>query len=117
MRASRLAASVIALWAGVAGAADYSGTYGLTAGSDCSILGMDHPNGTIVISEGVFSGIESSCRMTRPVDVIGMDATLFTFECAGEGLQWDMRVMLMWAAEGGIYVIRDGFAAQYPACP
>ena len=103
--------------AGAAGAADYTGQYALTDGSDCSAGSIDDPNGALVIAGDLFQGVESSCRMTLPVDVIGMDATLFTFECTGEGLTWDMRAMIMRAAQGGIFVIRDGFAFHYPDCP
>ncbi|WP_234992200.1 hypothetical protein [Roseisalinus antarcticus] len=55
--------------------------------------------------------------MTKPVNVLEMDAILYTLECTGERDIWSERVMLMNAAEGdGVYMIWDGYAFRYERC-
>jgi len=101
---------------GLLAASPYDGTYRQTANADCGLVGVD--GGAIRIADGIFYGVESQCRMTRPVAVVNMNATLYTLTCEGEGEVWSERVMLMEAAENdGILMIWNGYAFQYGRCP
>jgi hypothetical protein len=96
-------------------ATPYDGIYKQTANSDCGILGVD--GGSLKIEDGIFHGVEMSCRMTRPVDVIDMDATLYTMQCSGEDQLWSERAMFMHAAEDdGLIMLWDGYAFSYDRC-
>ena len=121
---SRSAALLLCLLPGLAWATPYDGTYRQAANADCGLVGVD--GGAIEISEGIFHGVENQCRMTRPVNVVDMDATLYTMECSGEGTAWTERAMLMHAApEPGadpeaprdLIMIWNGFAFKYARCP
>jgi len=108
-----LACAVLALAAAPV-CADYDGRYRLSPDADCSDLSTSE--GLLRIDEGVFEGAESACRMTDPLAVRGMDATLYDMVCTGEGLTWTERAMLMRAADGGLILVWDGYAFAYPAC-
>lgn len=96
-------------------AGPYDGTYRQTANSDCALVGVD--GGSIQIGDGIFHGVEVQCRMTRPVDVINMDATLYTMQCSGDGQAWTERALLMHAAEDeGLIMLWDGYAFVYDRC-
>ncbi len=98
------------------GALPWDGTYRLSAEADCGKVGEE--GGALRIAEGVLTGVDSSCRMTEPVDVLDLDATLYTMQCAGEGTQWTERAMLMQPAEGdGIFLLWRGYAFRYERCP
>jgi len=100
---------------GLAMATPYDGTYRQNANADCGLVGVD--GGALRIEDGIFYGVENECRMTRPVNVVDMDATLYTMECSGEGTRWTERAMVMEAAEGdGIVMIWDGYAFRYDRC-
>jgi hypothetical protein len=97
----------------LAAALPWDGRYRLSAEADCS-----NEAGVLSIAEGVLQGVESTCRMTDPVDVLDLDATLYVLECSGEGETWTERAMLMRAAEGeGIYLMWRGYAFRYDRCP
>jgi len=94
----------------------WDGTYRLSEGADCDRVGEE--GGALRIGEGVLTGVESSCRMTDPVDVLDLDATLYELECQGEGQSWTERAMLMKAAQGdGIFILWRGYAFRYDRCP
>lgn len=96
-------------------ATPYDGTFKQTANFDCGLIGVD--GGSLKIEDGVFYGVEVECRMTRPVDVISMDATLYTMQCSGDDQVWTERVMLMDAAEDdGIIMVWNGYAFAYNRC-
>lgn len=99
-----------------AGLADaFDGVYKQTANSDCGLVGVD--GGAVEIRDGIFYGVEVECRMTRPVNVLEMDAQLFTMQCSGEDQAWTERAMVMsQAEENGIIMIWDGYAFVYAAC-
>jgi hypothetical protein len=61
----------------------YDGVYRQTANAECALIGVN--GGSVRIASGIFYGVETQCRMTRPVDVNGMNATLYTMECSAEG--------------------------------
>ncbi|MEY1557453.1 hypothetical protein AB3Y40_17635 [Yoonia sp. R2331] len=100
---------------GALAAGPYDGIYKQTANAECSLVGVD--GGALEIREGIFYGVEVECRMTRPVNVIDMDATLYTMQCSGEDQAWTERAMMMKPAEGdGIIMLWDGYAFAYEAC-
>ena len=108
--------SIVGLFVSTVGHADpYDGVYKQTANAECSQVGAD--GGSLRISEGIFYGVEVECRMTKPVDINDMDATIYTMECSGEGALWSERAIVMADAEDkGIYMIWDGFAFRYDRC-
>lgn len=118
---SRLPALLLALAPGLApglaAAQPWDGVYLLDPALGCAA-----PGGALTIAEGVFEGQGARCRMTLPVDVLDMEATLYTMECEGEGAdegeRWTERAMLMEAAEGdALYVVWNGYAFRYERCP
>ncbi|MFU8823394.1 hypothetical protein [Yoonia sp.] len=97
-------------------AGPYDGVYRQTANAECALIGAD--GGSIRIATGIFYGVQMQCRMTRPVDVSGMNATLYTMECSGENEQWTERAMLMPTPDQqGLYMIWDGYVFVYSLCP
>ena len=105
-----------ALWA-----TPYDGVYKQAANAECALVGVD--GGAIEVRDGIFYGVEAECRMTRPVDVLEMDATLYTMQCSGEDQVWTERAMLMKPAadpetgeKSGLIMIWDGFAFVYEGC-
>ncbi len=108
-------AALLAVMPILASAGPFDGVYKQTATSDCAKVGVD--GGALRIEEGIFYGVELECRMTRPVDVIDMDATLYTMQCIGEDQIWAERAMLMNTAEDdGIIMVWDGYAFVYERC-
>jgi hypothetical protein len=98
------------------GATPYDGVYRQTANAECALIGAN--GGAIRIASGIFYGVGMQCRMTRPVDVSGMNATLYTMECMGDGEQWTERAMLMPTPDqSGLYMIWDGYVFVYSLCP
>ncbi|RDC74033.1 hypothetical protein DLJ49_04980 [Rhodovulum sp. 12E13] len=98
-----------------AGAEEYDGRYRIVPGADCAAPEGDP--GILRIEDDVLYGAESVCRMTDPVDVRDMDATLYDMVCTGEGMAWRERAMLMHGAEDELVLVWDGYAFAYPACP
>jgi hypothetical protein len=97
-------------------AAPFDGLYrpdGLE-GWDCQSVGSD--GGALAVRDGVFYGVENSCRLNNPVEVNGMPATLYDAECSGEGETYAKRMMLMRVPDG-LAVIEDGFVNILKACP
>ena len=108
-------AAILALVPTIALAGPYDGTYKQVANADCANVGVD--GGALKIEDGIFYGVEVECRMTKPVDVVQMDATLYTMKCSGEDQVWTERAMLMDAAEGdGIIMAWNGYAFAYARC-
>ncbi len=108
-------AAVLALVPTLAAAGPYDGVYRQAANADCANVGQD--GGSLKIEEGIFYGVELECRMTRPVDVVNMDATLYTMQCTGEDQIWSERAMLMDSAEDdGIIMVWNGYAFAYERC-
>ena len=92
----------------------FDGVYRQGPAAACANTGQD--GGSIEIKNNEFFGVESMCRMTRPVNVVDMDATLFDMKCQGEGTEWEARAMFMKAANGGLIMVWNGFAFQYDRC-
>lgn len=101
---------------GLALAGPYDGVFRQTANADCGLVGVD--GGALEIRNGIFYGVDLECRMTRPVNVVNMDATLYTMQCSGEGEVWSERAMLMHTGGGeGLIMIWNGYAFRYSRCP
>lgn len=110
----RLALLLALLPTGLA-ALPWDGTY-RPPGGPCTQAAVG--GGAIRIEGGVLDGVGARCAMTLPVDVLDMDATLYTMECEGEGQRWTERAMLMRAAEGdAILLVWNGYAFRYERCP
>lgn len=114
MRSLPATAAAIAVTMPVAAQTAFDGVYRQGLGADCAAIGQD--GGALQIEDGVFTGVESQCRMTNPVDVRGMEAVLYDMACSGEGSAWSARAMFMLAADGGLILVWDGFAFKYDRC-
>jgi hypothetical protein len=100
----------------IAAGSPYDGVYRQNANAECALVGVD--GGALEIREGIFYGVEVQCRMTRPVNVVDMEATLYTMQCSGEDQSWTERAMLMKSAEDdGLIMIWNGYAFRYSRCP
>jgi hypothetical protein len=94
----------------------WDGTYRLSQGADCDRVGEE--GGALRIGEGVFEGVGATCRMTEPVDVLDLDATIYVLDCEGEGETWSERAMFMRTAEGdAIFILWRGYTFRYERCP
>lgn len=108
-------AAVLTLLATPAASGPYDGTYKQAANAECDLVGVD--GGSVKISKDIFYGVELECRMTNPVDVLEMDALLYTMQCSGQDQLFSERAMLMNKAEGdGIIMIWNGYAFVYDRC-
>lgn len=107
------------LWAAgatAAAAGPYDGVYKQAANAECAMVGID--GGSVKIEDGIFYGVEVQCRMDNPVNVLEMDALLYTMQCSGEDTAFSERAMLMNKAQGdGIIMVWDGYAFVYDRCP
>lgn len=103
------------LVAGSVAATPYDGLYRSSGDADCAQVGVE--GGALRIQEGLFEGVGSECRMMRPVDVVDMDATLYTMECSAGDTRWTERAMLMKAAQdNGLIMLWNGYAFRYARC-
>jgi hypothetical protein len=100
---------------GFAFADTFDGVYKQTVHSECSLVGVD--GGSLEISDGIFHGVEMQCRMTNPIDINDMEATIYQMECSGEGQTWTERAIMMNdAEETGIIMVWNGYAFRYERC-
>lgn len=108
-------AAVLALLPVAVAAGPFDGVYRQAANADCANIGVD--GGALRIEEGIFYGVDVECRMTQPVDVLQMNATLYTMQCTGDDSIWSERAMLMDSAEtDGIIMIWNGYVFAYERC-
>lgn len=108
--------AVLTLAVAPAFALPWDGTYRPSPDADCARVGEE--GGALRIAEGALHGIEATCEMTAPVDIVDMEATIYTMDCTGEGERWTERAIFMKAAEGdAIFVIWNGYAFRYERCP
>lgn len=99
----------------ILGANPYDGVYKQTVNAECALVGVD--GGSLKIEDDIFYGVEVECRMTNPVAVEDMNATLYEMQCSGEGETWTERALLMPDAEDtGLYMIWSGYAFRYDRC-
>lgn len=100
---------------GIAFAGPYDGVFKQAANAECALVGVD--GGSLKIADDIFYGVEVECRMTKPVNVNDMDATLYTMQCSGGDQSWTERAMLMNNKEtDGIIMIWNGYAFVYDRC-
>ena len=93
----------------------YDGVYKQTANAECALVGVD--GGALKIEDNIFYGVEVQCRMTSPIAITDMDATVYQMQCSGEGQTWTESAMLMPDAENaGLYMIWKGYAFRYDRC-
>lgn len=113
----RLASLALAVVAAPALAGPYDGLYRpdhpAAEGWDCTSVGMD--GGALAIRDGRFEGLENACDLTNPVQVRGMQATLFDAVCMGEGMRDEYRMMLL-KTDIGVTVISQGYANALRRC-
>lgn len=96
-------------------AGPFDGVFKQTANAECALIGVD--GGSLKIEDGIFYGVEVECRMTKPVSVNDMDATLYTMQCSGGDQNWTERAMLMQNKEtDGIIMVWNGYAFVYDRC-
>lgn len=76
-------------------------------------LGQD--GGALAIRERKLIGVETSCALTRPVNVRDMDAVLYDLDCTAEGEQATERALIA-RSDTGVIILRDGFVAQWQKC-
>lgn len=106
---------VLTLVASAALCGPYDGTYKQAANAECALVGVD--GGSVKIDNGIFFGVELECRMTNPVNVLDMDALLYTMQCSGQDQVFTERAMLMNKAQGdGIIMVWNGYAFVYDRC-
>ena len=91
----------------------YRPNYDFAADWNCTDIGRD--GGALAIQDHKLIGVENYCELTDPVQVNRMNAILYNAMCAGEGMTYSERVMLM-KNEHGVYVIRDGFVLDLIHC-
>jgi hypothetical protein len=96
-------------------AGPYDGTYRYDNGWNCRDIGSD--GGAIRIANGRSHGVENNCRMTNPVAIRGMKATLYDRDCSGEGETWSDRIMLMRQDGGKLLIVNQGVSHVWQRCP
>lgn len=116
MRCTALATFLLTAVPALAGPYDglYRPDYPEYEGWDCTSVGSD--GGALAIQDDILHGVESQCRLTKPVAVTGMDAVLYDAECAGEGEEYSYRLMILRLPEG-VALIQDGFVNPLKSCP
>lgn len=82
----------------------------------CDISGADVPNYALRIRDDIYHGMETECRMTNPVAVRDLGATLYDMDCIGEGQRWNHRALFMIDRDGQLVLVSDGMAIVYPRC-
>ena len=71
--------------------------------------------GVLGIQDGYLHGLENTCELTKPTNIRGMDAILYDAQCSGEGEQYSYRLMILRHA-AGLYLVQDGFVADWRPC-
>ena len=97
----------------LAAATPYDGRYKQTTDSDCGVIGQE--GGAIEIEDGIFKGVELQCRMTRPVSVVDMDATLYV-QCSGQAELDGTCPCYASCKRDDVIMLWDGYAFVYEAC-
>ncbi|QGX97487.1 hypothetical protein EI983_04025 [Roseovarius faecimaris] len=108
----------IAVFTAAASATPFDGLYAPSesfAMWSCQAEDIGADVGAVGIMKDYLQGVENACKLTNPTNVRGMDAVLYDAICSGEGEKYSHRVMLM-RHDNGIYVIQDGYAAEWRSC-
>jgi hypothetical protein len=116
MRAAGLLAGLlVAAGAATGQTSPYDGDWTIGNPAACAV-GTDSVNFAFRIGDGLLRGVESACRMTNPVAVRDLGATLYDMECQGEGDSWTYRNFLMLDREGALVMINDGYVSILSRC-
>ncbi len=107
---SKKAMLLMLLLVGPASAVD--GVYRPTNRETCPVLGDDW---RFEIERPFLYWHETTCEMTKPVNVNDMNATLYTLQCRGEGETWTKRALVMEHPTWMVYLDNDG-AKTYHLC-
>ncbi|MCP4820865.1 MAG: hypothetical protein GY883_16875 [Shimia sp.] len=89
------------------------------AGTDywsCDAERIGEDRHAVAIQGDKLFGVENTCTLSKATPVREMNAELYDAKCNAEGTTYAYRVMLMGHANG-VYVIEDGFASEWIACP
>ena len=80
--------------------------------------GMEYDDTAITLRGDLLIFHEAECRLTNGEVVRDMPgAALFDLVCEGEGEQWTERAFLQPSFDGGLVLVRRGFAQVVPRCP
>lgn len=112
------AAAFVALLPALAHTTPYDGLY-KPADSDywtCDPERVGEDRHALAIEGDKLYGVENTCTLTNAVPVREMNATLYDAKCSAEGSTYAYRLILMRHANG-VFVIEDGFAAEWLNCP
>ena len=91
----------------------YVGTW---AGPETSCNAENTDRVPMRIFEDSISFYETSCKLTTPVEIRGMNAKLFDFECAGEGFAWEYRGLLLLNDDDTLEFSADGQTNTFRRC-
>jgi hypothetical protein len=96
----------------------FDGSYAFGAPADGCIVGKGDVQGAAFqIQDGLFIGLESSCRLTNRTAIRDMpSAALFDLECSGEGEVWTERLFLLKQPDGALLWASDRGAAIHQTC-
>ncbi len=90
----------------------WDGVYHPSAEASC-----EDEAGAIRIEEGIFHGVGLQCEITQPVNVLDIEATLYTMVCSNDAETWSERAMIMRDAQAdGIFMIWNGYVFRYARC-
>ncbi len=94
----------------------FDGVWRANPSTDCT--GESGDGSALRIADEVLYGMDSECRMTSPVKVRDMAAILYDMVCLGddETGSFTERAMFLKAADGGLYLIWNGYAFKYEVC-
>lgn len=109
-------ATAIGVLASSVSAGQFDGLYfptGLQWSCNPVDVGMD--GGSLQIEGNNLIGVENFCELSQPTPVRGMDAVLYDANCAAEGEEYSLRVMLL-RQRMGVYVITEDGVADWTRC-
>ena len=113
---TRILSICLALVPAAAMAQDYSfeGLWRSDPAEACVYTG--EAGSALRIDETTLAGATATCEMSEPVNVNDMQAVLYNMTCEGGNETFDSRAMLMSAADGGLYLVWDGYVFKYDSC-
>jgi len=113
-----ITSTILALSAFSAAAGPFDGNYYDRANGpsgDYCASARGNSSAEIIGNEVVF--YETSCTLSNPVNVRGMDAQLYDAACGGEGSTYETRIMLMRPLDSdGIIVLTESYMYDWASC-
>ncbi|NKX46038.1 hypothetical protein [Roseicyclus persicicus] len=82
---------------------------------DCRTLGGD--GGALGVVGAQVIGVETTCTLSEPFPIPGMDAVRFRATCAGEGTTWDGGYRIVMPTDRGLLQVVEGNAYEWLRCP